>query len=116
LGKSPGAASAEALEVNIEIGALCADFFKLSNCFRQALRFAIKTLVELNKKRSVCAMRTLITILFLMCASVSASVSANQPNKLWYAKPAAAWEEALPLGNGRLGAMVYGNPANDSIK
>ncbi len=29
-------------------------------------------------------------------------------SRLWYEKPAAAWEEALPLGNGRLGAMVFG--------
>ncbi len=50
MGQSPGAASTEALKVSIEIGAWCADFFKLSNCFRQALRFAIKTLIELNKK------------------------------------------------------------------
>jgi len=27
---------------------------------------------------------------------------------LWYSRPAKFWEEALPLGNGRLGAMVYG--------
>ncbi|WP_331353248.1 glycoside hydrolase family 95 protein [Cellvibrio sp. UBA7671] len=59
-------------------------------------------------------MRILITILLLMCASIS--VSANQSHKLWYAQPAAVWEEALPLGNGRLGAMVYGNPANDTIQ
>ncbi len=30
---------------------------------------------------------------------------------LWYKKPASAWKEALPLGNGRLGAMVYGGIA-----
>lgn len=36
--------------------------------------------------------------------------------KLWYNKPAATWTEALPLGNGRLGAMVYGNPAIDQIQ
>ena len=28
--------------------------------------------------------------------------------KLWYRQPAAAWDEALPVGNGRLGAMVFG--------
>ena len=30
--------------------------------------------------------------------------------KLFYTAPAKVWNEALPLGNGRLGAMVYGNP------
>ena len=29
--------------------------------------------------------------------------------KLWYGKPAVSWEEALPLGNGKTGAMVFGN-------
>jgi len=29
---------------------------------------------------------------------------------LWYRQPAVAWEEALPVGNGRLGAMVFGAP------
>ena len=33
--------------------------------------------------------------------------------KLWYNEPASVWEEALPLGNGRIGAMVYGNPLNE---
>lgn len=59
-------------------------------------------------------MRTLIAAVLLICACVSAS--ANQGHKLWYAQPAAVWEEALPLGNGRLGAMVYGDPASDTIQ
>ena len=35
---------------------------------------------------------------------------------LHYDKPAANWNEALPLGNGHLGAMVYGNPQEELIK
>ena len=35
---------------------------------------------------------------------------------LWYQQPAAKWEEALPLGNGRLGAMVFGNPAKEHLQ
>lgn len=34
---------------------------------------------------------------------------------LWFDQPAAAWEEAIPLGNGRLGAMVFGNPHHERI-
>ena len=33
---------------------------------------------------------------------------------LWYTKPAAEWEEALPLGNGRLGAMIAVPPRTRS--
>jgi alpha-L-fucosidase 2 len=36
--------------------------------------------------------------------------------KLWYDKPAQVWTEALPLGNGRLGAMVFGNPGLEQIQ
>lgn len=35
---------------------------------------------------------------------------------LWYVKPAAVWEEALPLGNGKLGAMVFGGVADERIQ
>ncbi len=35
---------------------------------------------------------------------------------LWYDRPAERWEEALPLGNGRLGAMVYGVPEREELQ
>src|SRR5581483_11953458 len=38
------------------------------------------------------------------------------PLTLWYRKPAGIWEEALPLGNGRLGAMVFGGVASERIQ
>src|SRR5471032_2009087 len=37
-------------------------------------------------------------------------------NILWYDKPAMKWVEALPLGNGRIGAMVFGQPESDRIQ
>ena len=40
----------------------------------------------------------------------------DSKNRLWYHRPAAYWEEALPLGNGRLGAMVSGGVAVDTIQ
>lgn len=36
--------------------------------------------------------------------------------KLWYNEPAQVWTDALPLGNGRLGAMVYGIPSTEHIQ
>ncbi|HVY83098.1 MAG TPA: glycoside hydrolase family 95 protein [Steroidobacteraceae bacterium] len=36
--------------------------------------------------------------------------------RLWYARPAARWEEALPIGNGRLGAMVFGRVAQERLQ
>lgn len=37
-------------------------------------------------------------------------------SRLWYRQPADEWEEALPLGNGRLGAMVYGGVSTEHIQ
>ncbi len=37
-------------------------------------------------------------------------------SKLWYREPANIWDEALPLGNGKLGAMVYGSITTEHIQ
>lgn len=37
-------------------------------------------------------------------------------SRLWYEKPAEEWEEALPIGNGRLGAMIYGGTDRELIQ
>ena len=36
--------------------------------------------------------------------------------ELWYRQPAERWVEALPVGNGRLGAMVFGGPSSERIQ
>ena len=36
--------------------------------------------------------------------------------KLWYKNPASVWEEALPVGNGRLGAMIFGDPVHERLQ
>lgn len=41
--------------------------------------------------------------------------SANK-NVLWYRQPAKKWEEALPIGNGNLGAMLFGGVADERIQ
>ncbi|EAZ79565.1 glycoside hydrolase family 95 protein [Algoriphagus machipongonensis] len=40
----------------------------------------------------------------------------SQKSILWYTSPAEIWEEALPVGNGRLGAMVFGKPSMERIQ
>ncbi|HOQ61174.1 MAG TPA: glycoside hydrolase N-terminal domain-containing protein [Vicinamibacterales bacterium] len=45
-------------------------------------------------------------------ASNRAAAPAGSPLVLWYGKPAAAFEEALPLGDGRTGVMVFGGPSS----
>ena len=39
-----------------------------------------------------------------------------QPLLLWYSQPASQWVEALPVGNGRLGAMVFGGIARERLQ
>jgi alpha-L-fucosidase 2 len=53
--------------------------------------------------------------LFLCAVIASRAAPANEPLLLWYPKPAAAWVEALPVGNGRLGAMVFGGIADERL-
>src|SRR5690606_2138667 len=54
-------------------------------------------------------------MLFLVSPSKIWSQDTSQL-KLWYDKPAEKWVEALPIGNGRLGAMVYGDPREEVIQ
>lgn len=59
--------------------------------------------------------RSGVTLLLLL-SGLSGLRAANAPElKLWYRQPATTFEETLVLGNGRLGASVFGGPAADSI-
>ncbi len=44
------------------------------------------------------------------------ALGAEPELRLWYDKPASTWDEALPLGNGRLGAMVFGGVAKERLQ
>ena len=60
-------------------------------------------------------MKTRISILLLWM--VALAVQAQQKDcVLWYAQPAKNWNEALPVGNGRLGAMVFGGFSQETIQ
>jgi hypothetical protein len=54
----------------------------------------------------------------LLEQSIEFTASEKAPNKkntLWYKQPADSWDEALPIGNGRLGGMVYGGISKEII-
>lgn len=73
-----------------------------------------------------------VNLSLLVCIGLLAAAASGQPstqagaparNKtinpstyLWYASPATKWDEALPVGNGRLGAMVFGTVAEERIQ
>lgn len=52
----------------------------------------------------------------IIAVSQALSLAAPTPLELWYEEPAGEWEEALPLGNGRLGAMVFGDTHLERIQ
>ena len=53
-------------------------------------------------------------LVFLLLSTIYLGIADAQSNlKLWYNKPAAAWEEALPLGNAKTGAMVFGGVVDE---
>ncbi|WP_027379581.1 glycoside hydrolase family 95 protein [Chryseobacterium daeguense] len=56
-------------------------------------------------------------IFLLACGAViSVSVHAQQNLKLIYNKPAENWNEALPIGNGKLGAMIFGGASQEHLQ
>ncbi len=70
----------------------------------------------MNKQRFPFAAWISLTVLGLVLghaamhwSAAAEPVNARQPLVLSYVQPAANWTEALPIGNGRLGAMVYGS-------
>ena len=55
-----------------------------------------------------------LSALISLCL-VNFSISQSS-SVLWYNQPAVEWEEALPVGNGRLGAMVMGLPGQEHLQ
>ena len=62
-------------------------------------------------------MKTAVVRCLLMVGMFAGMFACQQPRelKLWYTAPARMWEEALPLGNGRLGAMPDGGVFRENI-
>ncbi|GAB3094193.1 glycoside hydrolase family 95 protein [Lysobacter terrae] len=48
--------------------------------------------------------------------SGAGGAAVSEALKLWYRRPATRWVEALPLGNGRLGAMVWGGIGHERLQ
>jgi alpha-L-fucosidase 2 len=58
------------------------------------------------------------TLLFsgLFISSLSGAPVQNKKLIMWYDKPAANWNEALPIGNGRIAAMIFGDPVKEKLQ
>ncbi|MDP4223839.1 MAG: glycoside hydrolase family 95 protein, partial [Bacteroidota bacterium] len=56
---------------------------------------------------------------FLVLMLLSINIAAQKPQsglKIWFNKPAETWNEALPIGNGRLGAMIFGGIGKERLQ
>ena len=60
--------------------------------------------------------RALLCSLFLTSIGVLADLATAEPLELWYPQPASQWTEALPVGNGSMGAMIYGGVGQEVIQ
>ena len=57
---------------------------------------------------------TYLTLLLLLMACEE--TPQKEPLVLWYDSPARNWDEALPIGNGRSGAMIFGRTDNEQLQ
>lgn len=55
-------------------------------------------------------------VLLCMCLAWMAGTAFADHLKLWYSHPAKNWTEALPIGNSRMGAMVYGGTGREELQ
>ncbi|MHB9008440.1 MAG: glycoside hydrolase family 95 protein, partial [Limisphaerales bacterium] len=69
------------------------------------------SLLALLLKRALPALATV-----LLALPTSAAPAGDNPQLLWYGKPAARWVEALPVGNGRLSAMIFGGDGQERLQ
>jgi alpha-L-fucosidase 2 len=60
-------------------------------------------------------LRSLLAGCLVLGLESSVTGAADQPLCLWYRRPAVRWLEALPVGNGRLGAMVFGGVEREKL-
>src|SRR5438067_1013396 len=53
---------------------------------------------------------------YLRLSAFICGLNCFSQSTLWYTKPANIWTDALPVGNGRMGAMVFGGAAHERIR
>ena len=61
-------------------------------------------------------MRIIPYFVFFLCFAACTGTPQKEPLTLWYHEPAHNWDEALPVGNGRAGAMVFGGVEKEQLQ
>src|SRR2546430_2913297 len=57
-----------------------------------------------------------VTILGAIAGAGAQAAAGDHALKLWYLQPAREWTQALPIGNGRLAAMIFGDPRREHLQ
>jgi alpha-L-fucosidase 2 len=60
--------------------------------------------------------KTSCLLLLSLLLACKQPTTTEAPERIWFTQPAEVWEEALPLGNGRLGIMVFGKTFEERIQ
>jgi alpha-L-fucosidase 2 len=61
-------------------------------------------------------MKKLTVVALAILTAGAAAVAQQSPSTLWYDQPAVVWTDALPVGNGHMGAMIFGGAAHERIQ
>ncbi len=61
-------------------------------------------------------MKKLTVVALAILTAGAAAVAQQSPVTLWYDHPAVLWTDALPVGNGHMGAMIFGGAAHERIQ
>jgi len=61
-------------------------------------------------------MKKLTVVALAILTAAPAAVAQQSPLTLWYDKPAVLWTDALPVGNGHMGAMIFGGASRERIQ
>jgi len=71
-----------------------------------------------NKKNGEMKQLTHLLLILFFSSACALKLCAQQNNtlKLWYNKPASQWVEALPVGNGHIGAMIFGGVEDELLQ
>lgn len=70
---------------------------------------------QIIRQTNRCRLK-IVAALGAMLSVLPVAGAENPDHILWYNRPASQWTEALPVGNGRLGAMVYGEVKSETIQ
>ncbi len=72
--------------------------------------------VSIAAKLALRTTAVLVSVFVIPALPAHAQNAPSSASTLWYDEPASSWNEALPVGNGRLGAMVFGGIGRERIQ